>query len=329
MAQERRGESELIAHYFAPLASGDAAFGLSDDAAFLTPPQGYDLVLTKDMLVSDIHFFANDPPREIAQKALRVNLSDLAAKGAKPYGYLLGLGLPKEWSEDWLVQFVDGLKEDQKIYDFALFGGDTVKSPERLTLSITAFGLVPSGSRIVRPHARIGDQLYMSGTLGDAALGLLARLQQLPHMLPAHHLDSLKARYLLPQPRTKLAPALQNHARAAMDISDGLLGDAAKMAKACGACLHICTDDVPLSAAAMACLEQEASLISTILSGGDDYEILMAIPTEEEMAFLTSCSALEMPVTKIGYIEQGEGVKLSGQKWPSAGEGAIASFEHF
>lgn len=328
MAENRRGEAELIAHYFAPLASDKAAFGLSDDTAFLSPPAGHDLVITKDLLVADIHFFADDPAKKIAQKALRVNLSDLAAKGAKPYGYLLGLGLPNDWSEDWLADFVSGLETDQKDYDFALFGGDTVKSPERLSLSITAVGLVPTGSRIVRPKATLGDSLYMSGTLGDAALGLLARLGKLPEGMSSDHVDFLQDRYLLPQPRTQLAELLQKHVHAAMDISDGLLGDAAKMARAAGVRAHICVDDVPLSDAAKASLEKDEKLISTILSGGDDYELLMAVSEENEQAFLKDMSQQPVPVTKIGRLEQGEGLELSSDKWNLSGDTSL-SFEHF
>lgn len=328
MAEKRRGEAELIAHYFAPLASDNAAFGLSDDAAFLSAPAGHDLVITKDLLVADIHFFANDPAKKIAQKALRVNLSDLAAKGAKPYGYLLGLGLPDDWNEDWLADFVSGLEADQKDYDFALFGGDTVKSPERLSLSITAFGLVPQGSRIVRPKAQIGDNLYMSGTLGDSALGLLARLGELPKGLCHDHVDYLQERYLLPQPRIQLADILQSHVDAAMDISDGLLGDVAKMAKACGVRANINADQVPLSEAARASLELDKKLISNILSGGDDYELLMAVSEENEQAFLNDMSKQGIPMTKIGKLEPGEGLGLSSDIWHLSDE-ATLSFEHF
>lgn len=328
MAEKRRGEAELIAHYFAPLASDKAAFGLSDDAAFLSPPAGYDLVITKDLLVADIHFFANDPARKIAQKALRVNLSDLAAKGAKPYGYLLGLGLPDNWDEDWLADFVSGLGKDQKEYDFALFGGDTVKSPERLSLSITAFGLVPKASRIVRPKAKAGDNLYMSGALGDAALGLLARLGKLPDGMSRDHDAYLQDRYLLPQPRTQLAEILQEHVHAAMDISDGLLGDATKLAKACGARAQIFADDVPLSDAAKAALQRNEKLISTILSGGDDYELLMAVSEENEQAFVNDVSQQLIPVRKIGRLTEGEGLELSSDKWILSDEASL-SFEHF
>ncbi len=328
MAEKRRGEAELIAHYFAPLASDKAAFGLSDDAAFLSPPAGHDLVITKDLLVADIHFFANDPAKKIAQKALRVNLSDLAAKGAKPYGYLLGLGLPDDWDEQWLADFVSGLEADQKEYDFALFGGDTVKSPERLSLSITAFGLVPTGSRIVRPKAKAGDNLYMSGTLGDSALGLLARLGKLPEGMSRDHDAYLQDRYLLPQPRTQLAGILQEYVHSAMDISDGLLGDATKMAKACGARVIISADNVPLSDAAKALLELEEELIMSILSGGDDYELLMAVSEENEQAFLKDMSNYTIPVTNVGRLEHGEGLELSSEKWNQT-DGTSLSFEHF
>lgn len=328
MSEKRRGETDLIAHYFAPLASQDASFGLSDDVAFLSPPNGYDLVVTKDLLVADIHFFANDPAKRIAQKALRVNLSDLAAKGAKPYGYLLGLGLPQDWSESWLKDFVDGLKDDQALYDFALFGGDTVKSPDRLTLSVTAFGLVSKGCQIIRRNAQVGDCLYMSGTLGDAALGLLARLGTLPTNLDELHKNDLMERYLLPLPRTELRQCLLDHAHAGMDISDGLLGDAKKMALASETCLHIDVDAVPLSDAVRAALRLEPSLIRSILGGGDDYELLMAIAPDKEAAFLKQAQELDQKVTKIGVIEQGAGLQLSSSQGWLDGQDML-SFEHF
>ena len=168
---DRPSEDDLIARYFAPLA-GAAGLALKDDAALMTPPKGSDLVLTVDALVAGVHFFADDPPDAIARKALRVNLSDLAAKGARPLGFLLALALPADWTADWLGGFAKGLGADGELYDCPLLGGDTVKTPGPLTLSITAFGAVRSGRMPARTGARPGDLLYVSGTIGDAALGL-------------------------------------------------------------------------------------------------------------------------------------------------------------
>ncbi|MCT4656766.1 MAG: thiamine-phosphate kinase [Cohaesibacter sp.] len=327
MAEDRRSEAELIAHYFAPLATGAAAFGLSDDTAFLSLPDGDDLVMTKDMLVADIHFFASDTPFQIAQKALRVNLSDLAAKGAEPMGYLLGLGLPKDWTETWLADFCKGLAYDQAAFDFALFGGDTVQCPERLTLSVTAMGRVPKGKKILRQNARPGDRLYMTGTLGDSALGLLLRLgKRLPPLSPEHE-HYLKGRYLLPQPRLALAPLMRRYVHAAMDISDGLLGDGGKMAKACGARLVFNLEALPLSGAAGALLEQDSTLMQTILSGGDDYELLMAVSADKCAQFEEEARSQGHQVTAIGHVEAGEGVSVpAGEHYTRSGS---QSFEHF
>lgn len=325
-------ESDLIAHYFVPLSDPDTAFGLKDDAACLSVPADHDLVISKDMLVADIHFFSDDPADLIARKALRVNLSDLAAKGAEPVGYLLGLGLPTGWSEEWLSCFCQGLEKDQHQFGLALLGGDTVKSPERLTLSVSIFGYVPKGRKVIRPQARAGDALCVSGTIGDAALGLLAHdrgAANLPDDLDTHHRDWLKQRYLLPQPRLTLRQALLDHASAAMDISDGLLGDAQKLANASGMGLQIALEKVPLSPAAQAALEANPSLISVILSGGDDYELLYTIPQDRLAAFKAQSEKLGLPLTQIGRVTGDKVVKVldaNGNAWQQDGP---LSFEHF
>ncbi|ODN68809.1 Thiamine-monophosphate kinase [Methylobrevis pamukkalensis] len=251
-SNRRPTETELIAWFLAPLASDAAAFRLGDDAAALTPPDGEDLVLTKDVLVAGIHFFADDPPGDIARKALRVNLSDLAAKGARPLAYLLGLGLHADWTADWLATFTAGLADDQRTYGLALLGGDTVSSPERLTLSVTAIGRVPRGGMLRRDGARPGDIIAVTGSIGDAAIGLQLRLDAglsgrlgLSEAAAAH----LLGRYLLPQPRSGLAEAVQRLASAGMDVSDGLAGDLAKMAGVSGVRIEIDAGSVPLSEA--------------------------------------------------------------------------------
>ncbi len=303
----RPTEDEIIQKYFAPLA-GPAALGLLDDAAVFAPPAGQELVVTKDMLCAGVHFFADDPPGAIARKALRMNLSDLAAKSAAPLGFLLGLALPDDWTPDWLAAFAAGLGDDAAQYQCPLLGGDTVKSPGALTLSITAFGSVPGGTRLVRAHVAENDLLYVSGTIGDAALGL--RLRGLPppdwgHALTAEAQVFLRERYLLPQPRLELRAALLASAHAAMDISDGLAGDLAKMLRASGLTAEIDTAGVPLSAAAQLASRQNPQLLETILTGGDDYEILAAVPPDRAADFEKAAADAGIPVRRIGVATRG------------------------
>ena len=224
----RLSEQDLISKYFAPLA-GPGGLGLLDDAALLAPPPGTELVLTADALVAGVHFFAEDPPEKIAQKALAVNLSDLAAKGADPLGFLLTLALPREWTPDWLAAFARGLGEMASLSECPLLGGDTVATPGPFTLSITALGCVPAGKMVRRTTARPGDALYVSGTIGDAALGLALRKSQVTgaqkppwaQNLTPEQCEALVDRYLSPRPRKTLVSALRACASAAMEFPTG------------------------------------------------------------------------------------------------------------
>ena len=168
-------EDRLIARYFKPLAKHPGAFGLADDAAAITPPAGHDLVLKTDGLIAGVHFFPDDPAEGVGRKALRVNLSDLAAKGAAPLGFLLAIALPKDFSEDWLAGFARGLGEDADAYGCPLLGGDTDSTPGPISISVAAFGTVPTGTMVKRSGAKVGDHVFVSGTIGDAALGLRVR----------------------------------------------------------------------------------------------------------------------------------------------------------
>ncbi len=305
----RPGEFDLIAKYFAPLAASAAARGLVDDAAVLTPPSGADLVLTKDALAANIHFFSTDAPQDVARKALRVNLSDLAAKGADPVGYLLALALPDDWTENWVAGFAEGLAEDQMRYDWSLLGGDTIRAAGGLTISVTAIGAVPTGEAVDRGTARPGDVLYVSGTLGDAALGLMLRggdARAERWALERGHGDALVERYLRPEPRLELASLLRAHAHAAMDISDGLSGDIGHMLKASGLRGHVRLADLPLSEAAKAVLASDPEMIERVVSGGDDYEILAAVPPEAVEVFEDGARAAGISVTAVGQCAQGE-----------------------
>ncbi len=302
------GEDRLIARYFAPLATHPGAFGLADDAAAIAPPPGCDLVLKADAIVGGIHFFENNPADAVAQKALRVNLSDLAAKGAVPLGFLLSLALPQGVSENWLAAFASGLKADIEQFNCPLFGGDTVKSPGAVMISIAAFGSVPHGTMVKRGGAKVGDRIVVTGTIGDAALGL--KLRQDSDAAARWKLDDaarqhLAQRYLVPQPRSAIAEILRTHASGAMDLSDGLAGDLTKMCRAAGVSADIDVGQVPLSAGALAALAAEPVLIEPILTGGDDYEIAAAIPPARLAAFDAAAKAAGVAVADIGVVTTG------------------------
>jgi len=301
---ERPSEDDLIARYFAPLAAPEG-LGLRDDAALLRPAAGADLVLTKDALVAGVHFFADDPPAAIARKALRVNLSDLAAKGATPLGFLLALALPGDWSAPWLAAFAAGLGEDARTYACPLFGGDTVMTPGPLTISITALGQVERGRFAPRDGARPGDCIYVSGAIGDAAIGLRLRLGQAA-ALSREHADYLADRYLLPQPRQGLAPAVRQFAHGAMDVSDGFVGDLAKMLRVSGVTAEIDLGRVPLSDAAQAAIGLDRALFEIAVTGGDDYEILACVPAERGGAFEAAARAAGVAVTRVGVAQRGD-----------------------
>ena len=279
MLRSESNEDLLIARYFRPFATHPGALRLIDDAAILAPPPGHELVVTTDAIVGGVHFFPDDPAEAIARKALRVNLSDLAAKGAKPAGFLLSLALPKAINSAWLKSFARGLGGDARQYGCPLLGGDTVRSPGPLMVSVSAFGTVPPGAMVRRSGAMVGDHVMVTGTIGDAALGLRLRdrktVQRLRLSVAARR--HLEMRYLLPQPRNALAPAVRKYATAAMDVSDGLAGDLAKLCRASGVAAVIDVARVPLSTAARTVLKAKRSLLATALSGGDDYEIVCTV----------------------------------------------------
>src|SRR6267154_4837573 len=283
-ASDASAEDRLIATYFRPIATHPGAFDLADDAAAIAPPPGCDVVLTTDGVISGVHFFPDDPADAVARKALRINLSDLAAKGATPLGFLLSIGLPAGLPADWLKSFALGLREDAEHYGCPLLGGDTDRSPGAITVYIAALGAVPHGGMVRRNGARPGDVVVATGTVGDAALGLALRQDAAAAgrwQLDAAMRDHLLSRYLLPQPRTAIAEALRRHASAAMDVSDGLAGDLAKLCRASGVSAEIACADVPLSDAARAALARDPALIETIVSGGDDYDVLATVPANE------------------------------------------------
>lgn len=298
-------EDDLIATLFAPVA-GPGGLGLKDDVACFTPPAGCDLVVTADAVVSGVHFLPDDGPEAIARKALRVNVSDLAAKGADPLGFVMTLALPAGVPNEWLEAFAATLGDDAARWSCPLLGGDTVRTPGPLSISITALGAVPSGRLVARTGARAGDLVYVSGFIGDAALGLQVRQRQAPwieRITDASH-DYLLGRFLFPQPRLALAHVLRDHASAAMDVSDGLVGDLTKMMRASGVGARVELSRVPVSDAVRAAMRMEPSLFDTALTGGDDYEILCAVAPMNAASFEAAARAAGVPVARIGQVNE-------------------------
>jgi thiamine-monophosphate kinase len=331
-SRRESAEDRLIARFFGPLAREPGAFGLTDDAAILTPPPDHDVVLKTDAIVGGVHFFPDDPPDAIGRKALRVNLSDLAAKGALPAGFLMSLALPTGTADDWLEAFARGLGADAERYACPLLGGDTVKSPGPVMVSIAAFGTLPSGTMVRRNGARPGDAVLVSGTIGDAALGLRLRLDpeaaRRSGLEPAQR-DHLLDRYLLPQPRSALALILRRSASGAMDVSDGLIGDLTKLCRASGASAQIEADRVPLSPAARTMTAAEPALIETVLTGGDDYEIVFTLPVADVDALRAEAAAASVAVTEIGRITSGDEPARVLDRQGRALAFAHDSFSHF
>jgi thiamine-monophosphate kinase len=318
MSKTRRaaGEEALIQTYFAPLAAGlPGAHGLIDDCASLPSRPGEDLIVTTDAIAAGVHFFPDDAPGDIAWKALAVNVSDLVAKGAKPAAYVMALAFPELPAPAWLKAFSDGLARAQQAFGLMLAGGDTDKRPGPLAINITAFGYVPTGRMVPRATAKAGDAIFVSGTLGDSTLGL--RLRRDGGLANAWGLDepaaqTLIARYLRPEPRIALTPALLEHASAAMDISDGLAKDLDRMARASGLAALVVSADVPLSAAARAALAAAPDLLPALVTGGDDYEVLAAVPKDRRAAFERAARVAGVPVAEIGRFEVGTGLEILG-----------------
>lgn len=304
------GEFELIARYFAPLAAGfPGALGLMDDAALIDPAPGTRLVATADALVSGVHFLPEDPPDLVARKLLRVNLSDLAAMGAEPVAYLLTAVLDDGVDADWLEAFAAGLAADQAEFGIALAGGDVVRTPGPLVLTVTALGQVETGRELRRGGARTGDVVLVSGTIGDGSLGLALLRGEIaaPDEAVAAHLIE---RYRLPQPRLALGRRLAGRATAAIDVSDGLVADLGHICEASGLGAEIEAARIPLSAAARAVVEARPALMVGVLTGGDDYELLVAAPPAAAAELAPLAAELGLALTPIGHVIAGEGVRV-------------------
>jgi len=301
------GEFGRIRRYFAPLAAGyPGALDLTDDAALIDLPPGERLVVTTDAMVAGVHFIGDEPADSLGRKALRVNLSDLAAMGATPVAYSLALVLPKSIGDDWVAGFAAGLAADQREFGIALSGGDSVATPGPITISITAFGRVGQGY-LSRSGSKAGDDIYVSGSIGDAALGL-DLLQGRLH-LSAPESAFLVDRYRLPQPRLGLGKALVGVASGALDVSDGLMADLSHLAVESGLAAQVEASRVPLSAAARVAMALNPTATrQRVLSGGDDYELLFTASPTNHYKVMEIASAQGVSVTLIGKMMEGQGV---------------------
>lgn len=326
MSSQPLGEFDRIARFFAPLA-GPGGLGLTDDAAVIACAPGRSLVLTADAMVEGVHYLPDDPPDFVARKLLRVNLSDLAAMGARPLYYLLTTALPATRDEAWLARFAAGLSEDQQQFGVALLGGDSVATTGPAVLSLTALGEIAAGGEVRRSGARPGDRVWVSGTIGDAALGLEV-LRGGHARLPAAERAALARRYQLPEPRTTLGPRLVGLAHAMCDISDGLLADLGHICEASGCAARVTLSAVPLSAAACRIVNGQPEQAARLATAGDDYELLWTAPPEAASALTSIAAELSLPIAEIGAIETGAGVRLvdaEGQEIPVA----AAGYRHF
>lgn len=322
------GEFDLIARYFTrPVRR--AALGVGDDCALLAPAPGMQLAISSDMLVEGRHFFADVDPEALGHKALAVNLSDLAACGAQPLAFTLALSLPRV-DEAWLAGFSRGLLALADAHGCELVGGDTTQGP--LNICITVFGEVPTGQALLRSGARPGDDLYVSGTLGDARLALEALLGHAP--LPAEVLARARQRLERPTPRIALGQALRGIASSAMDLSDGLLGDLSHILKASGVGARIDTHITSNLIAEKAYLSRGEGhfglefIRQCTLAGGDDYELAFTAPPARRDAVAAASQASGTPVTRIGTVLAEPGLQLVDAQGQAV-EHRYASFDHF
>jgi len=299
-------EFEVIRRWFAPLAAAPGARELLDDVAVFEPDGP--LALTTDAIVEGVHFLPSDPMQTVAQKALRVNLSDLAAKAARPVGYLLTLFWPNERPAAEIARFAEGLAADQARFGLGLLGGDTVATPGPLSVAITAFGSLEGARAPDRRFGTAGQDLWVSGEIGDGWLGLQAALGRLDW--PDAALAQPLARYRTPEPRLQLAELLRAEASAAMDLSDGLIADASKLAQASGVGAELWLDQLPLSAAGARYLAAAPDGRAQLACGGDDYEILFSADPAARPRLERWSGQAGLRLTRIGRLDAAPGVRV-------------------
>jgi thiamine-monophosphate kinase len=305
----RPGEFELIRTLFAPLSRAlSGAFGLADDVAVLSPPEGNEIVLKTDAVIEGVHFYKSDPPETIAKKALRVNISDFAAKGATPHAYLLALGLPDWPDSTWLERFVRGLAEDQAEFNVTLVGGDTDQTPGPLTIAVMMTGFVPEGTLVRRNGAAVGDIVYVTGTIGDAGGGLELLRAGTPNQ--TEWKAELVTRYRVPRPRLAFGQLLRGIASASLDVSDGLIADCGHIAEVSNVRIEIDARRVPLSAALLQLRGDDLAAVVNAVTAGDDYEIAFTASATQRNAIVTAAERSNTKITEIGCVAAGGGVVL-------------------
>jgi len=303
-------EFGVISKYFRPLTGGNAAaLDLADDGAVIQSASGVEIVITCDALIAGVHFLEDSLPQMVAARALRVNLSDLAAMGATPVAYTLALMVPSGTPEKWFEDFASQLLEDQKRYGIWLIGGDTVVTPGPLSVSITAFGEVPCNSALTRSAAGVGDRIYVTGTIGDAALGLSALKGDLKQC-DKETIEYFTNKFLWPEPRLSVGKGMRGIASAAVDISDGLLSDIGHICAASDVGAKVWEVAVPFSSGAESLISTRAALRSQLMGGGDDYELVLVVPEKNNQAFCQTTAEHLVAVTEVGVITGGDGVWL-------------------
>jgi thiamine-monophosphate kinase len=307
MAGEALDEFQRIQRFYAPLA-GPGGLGLLDDAALVSCRRGRRLGVTADAIIEGVHYLSDDAPDLVGRKLLRVNLSDLAAMAARPLHYLLTMALPPALGVDWLAQFSRGLLEDQRRFGIDLLGGDSVATPGPASLSLTAIGEVATGMEVRRSGAQPGDLVWVSGTIGDSFLGLGARGGAYSELSPEHR-ASLITRYQIPEPRLELGQRLAGIAHAMIDVSDGLLADLGHICETSHVAAVVELGQLPLSPAARLVVAAEPDMRLRLAAGGDDYELLFSAPRNAAAIIAGLAAQLGVPITMIGRIEAGAGVR--------------------
>lgn len=307
---KKTDEFSRIANVLAPLAEGySGAFGLSDDAAVMQLSAGYELVVTTDTLIAGVHFLTDDEPGSIAAKLLRVNLSDLAAMGARPIGYTLNIALPSAIEDQWLEAFAAGLASDQTEFSVTLIGGDSVTTSGPIALTMTAFGDVVCGTALRRSGAKVGDIVYVSGTVGDGTVGLSVATGDL-ESLSARDKDYLRQRYTRPEPRVALGQKLRDVAHAAIDVSDGFVADLGHIAECSDVSIEVEAAKIPLSDAVRSALDHGIASMDAVLTGGDDYELAVAVPETAKNVVSSLAKSLNLQLTEVGRVCNGFGVRV-------------------
>ena len=320
-------EREIIKNLFVNLATNPGALNLDDDAAFLAADKNKDSIITQDTLISGVHFHSHDSPYNIAKKAIRVNVSDLIAKGATPYVYFLSIGIPKNINTHWLELFASGLKDDQEKYSISLLGGDTVSSPNDIHITINMVGLIPKNKMVRRSGANINDNLYVSGCIGDSALGLSI----LDDVSLASNLSAISKNYLidsyyLPDPPIDMIRVINDFATSSMDVSDGLLGDIKLLIKSSSVSAKINLKKIPVSLPANELINNHTFLFQKAINAGDDYQVLFTVPVDKIKELESYCCSNNLIVTNIGSI-----IKTIGENelFDEFGKSMIDSKERF